>query len=60
MIQMFHVSKSYEGGVPALADITLKIAKGEFLFITGPSGAGKSTLLKIMFGSEPPTQAAHP
>ena len=56
MIQMFHVSKSYEGGVPALADITLKIAKGEFLFITGPSGAGKSTLLKIMFGSEPPTQ----
>ncbi|OGP14288.1 MAG: cell division ATP-binding protein FtsE [Deltaproteobacteria bacterium GWA2_55_10] len=56
MIQMFHVSKSYEGGVPALADITLKIGKGEFLFITGPSGAGKSTLLKIMFGSEPPTQ----
>lgn len=56
MIQMFHVSKSYEGGVPALADITLKIGKGEFIFITGPSGAGKSTLLKIMFGSEPPTQ----
>lgn len=56
MIQMFHVSKSYEGGVPALQDITLKIPKGEFLFITGPSGAGKSTLLKIMFGSEAPTE----
>lgn len=56
MIQMFHVHKNYEGGVSALTDITLKIAKGEFLFISGPSGAGKSTLLKIMFGSEAPSQ----
>src|SRR3989304_6133468 len=56
MIQMFHVSKSYEGGVPALVDVTLKIPKGDFLFITGPSGAGKSTLLRIMFGSESPTE----
>ncbi len=56
MIQLFHVSKNYEGGSTALTDVTLKITKGEFLFITGPSGAGKSTLLKIMFGSEPPTE----
>ncbi len=56
MIQMFHVSKSYDrGNTFALEDVTLKIEKGEFLFITGPSGAGKSTLLKIIFGSEPPT-----
>ncbi len=55
MIQMFHVSKSYDGNTRALDDVTLKVAKGEFLFITGPSGAGKSTLLKIIFGSESPT-----
>jgi cell division transport system ATP-binding protein len=55
MIQMFHVSKTYDGSVHALKDVTLKIPKGDFLFITGPSGAGKSTLLKIMFGSESPT-----
>ena len=55
MIQLFHVTKSYEGALPALADVTLKIDKGEFIFVTGPSGAGKSTLLKIMFGSESPT-----
>jgi len=55
MIQMFHVSKSYDHSTAALSDVTLKIARGEFLFITGPSGAGKSTLLKIMFGSEGPT-----
>lgn len=55
MIQMFHVTKSYDSSTHALRDITLKIPKGDFLFITGPSGAGKSTLLKIMFGTEAPT-----
>lgn len=55
MIQLYHVSKSYEAGALALADITLKVEKGEFLFVTGASGAGKSTLLKIIFGSESPT-----
>lgn len=55
MIQMFHVTKSYDSSTHALHDITLKIPKGDFLFITGPSGAGKSTLLKIMFGTEAPT-----
>ncbi|MBI1911955.1 MAG: cell division ATP-binding protein FtsE [Deltaproteobacteria bacterium] len=56
MIQLFHVSKNYEGAASALTDVTFKVAKGEFLFITGPSGAGKSTLLKIIFGSEAPSQ----
>ncbi|MBI5345267.1 MAG: ATP-binding cassette domain-containing protein, partial [Deltaproteobacteria bacterium] len=55
MIELYHVTKSYDGAARALDDITLKIAKGEFLFITGPSGAGKTTLLKIMFGAESPT-----
>ena len=55
MINMFHVYKSYDG-VSALTDITMKIDKGEFVFITGVSGAGKSTLLKLMLYTEKPTQ----
>src|SRR3990172_41470 len=55
MIQLFHVSKRFAGDIYALKDVTVKIEKGEFLFITGPSGAGKTTLLKIMFGTENPT-----
>jgi cell division transport system ATP-binding protein len=56
MIQLFHVTKSYDKSALALKDVSLKIAKGEITFITGPSGAGKSTLLKIIFGSESPTE----
>ena len=53
---MFHVYKSYDASVSALTDITLKIDKGEFVFITGASGAGKTTLLRLMFCIERPTQ----
>jgi ABC-type nitrate/sulfonate/bicarbonate transport system ATPase subunit len=34
----------------AIEDISLSVAKGEFISISGPSGSGKSTLLKIIAG----------
>src|SRR5439155_13439109 len=55
VIQLFHVKKSYPGDAPVLDDITLRIEKGEFVWLTGPSGAGKSTLLKLLFCAESPS-----
>jgi cell division transport system ATP-binding protein len=51
IIRMFHVHHNY-GAKRALIDITLDIAKNEFVFISGPSGAGKTTLLKLFYLDE--------
>src|SRR5258708_39796793 len=54
MIRLQHVSKGY-GGRPALKDINLHIALGEFAFLVGPSGAGKSTMMRLLYREEVPT-----
>ena len=56
MIETYHLSKLYSRGVYALRDLTLRIDKGEFLFLTGASGAGKSTLLRLLLREELPTE----
>jgi cell division transport system ATP-binding protein len=56
MIQIYNISKAYQKDSSALEDITLKIPKGDFVYITGPSGAGKSTLLKILYCAEKPSR----
>ncbi|MGH9750101.1 MAG: cell division ATP-binding protein FtsE [Candidatus Polarisedimenticolia bacterium] len=55
MIRLFHVTKKYVQGAPALLDVNLHVEKGEFIFLTGPSGAGKTTLLRMLFRDEVPT-----
>jgi cell division transport system ATP-binding protein len=56
MIQLHNVSMSYQADTPALTDISLKIPKGDFVFLTGQSGAGKSTLLKLLYADLVPTR----
>lgn len=48
--------KIYKNGVTALADLTLKIDKGEFVFVIGTTGSGKSTLIKLLYREEKPTK----
>ena len=55
MIKLENVSKTYSGGMEALKGITLKIEKGEFVFVVGASGSGKSTLIKLLLKEEDAT-----
>ena len=48
--------KVYKNGVTAIADLTLTIDKGEFVFVTGASGCGKSTFIKLLYREEKPTK----
>ena len=54
MIRLDHVNKTYRNSVSALTDVTLDIAKGEFVFLVGSSGSGKSTFIKLLLKDEEP------
>ncbi len=51
-ISMRNIVKKYGDGFPAVNDVSLDIADGEFMILVGPSGCGKSTLLRMIVGLE--------
>ncbi len=55
MISMKNVSKAYVPDKPALAEIDVDIASGEFVFLVGHSGSGKSTFIRMLLRELLPT-----
>ncbi|MQY49219.1 ATP-binding cassette domain-containing protein [Rhizobiales bacterium RZME27] len=52
-ITLTHVTKNYVShGQPAVDDLNLTIANGEFMCLLGPSGCGKTTTLRMIAGLE--------
>src|SRR6185503_8787493 len=52
-VQYVNASRIFEGNqIPAVNQLDLDIADGEFMVLVGPSGSGKSTALRMMAGLE--------
>lgn len=58
LVALEHVSVVYPGGVRALDDVSLTVAKGSVVGLVGESGSGKTTLCRVLMNLVQPTAGA--
>ena len=56
IVELRRASKVYPGGHSALERVSLRVDRGEFVFLVGPTGCGKSTLIKLLIRELEPTE----
>ena len=58
VIELADVGMTYPNGKVALAEVNVRIRRGDFVFLVGPSGAGKSTFIRLLIREQLPTQGS--
>jgi cell division transport system ATP-binding protein len=58
VVQFEDVSKVYDGGHVGLERVSMRIGRGEFIFLVGPTGCGKSTCIRLLMKELEPTSGA--
>ena len=55
VVEMRDVSKVYGTGSTALERVSLRVGRGEFVFLVGSTGCGKSTCIRLLLKELDPT-----
>src|SRR3954454_22282403 len=58
VVEFDGVSKVYDGGHVGLERVSMRIGRGEFVFLVGPTGCGKSTCIRLLMKELEPTAGA--
>ncbi len=48
VVELRNVTKVYDGGSVAVDQVSMRIGRGEFVFLVGPTGCGKSTCIRLL------------
>jgi cell division transport system ATP-binding protein len=58
VVELEDVSKVYDGGHVGLERVSMRIGRGEFVFLVGPTGCGKSTCIRLFMKELEPTSGS--
>jgi len=56
VVEFRDVTKVYDGGSVGLERVSMRIGRGEFVFLVGPTGCGKSTCIRLLMKELDPTR----